>query len=293
MLALKAEGLTNVAIAKGIGKSDAALGEWLRGRYAGNNKALEASITQWLRDRQVARVSGVPTIDTEISRSMSKRIEEIRVKRTLGVLIGVAGIGKSRGRNLWVSSHDLAIDFRAVAWDNGINGVRAGIMKAAEITRAVKGQTPWQTINAKTTGSGRPLIVDDAHELTQRALQCCVDWHEETGNPVVLIGLPELEKRLMPDARRASRVDYLYPLKVKDPLPLLTHLIDRLAPDINGERDDLTGLCLQVAAHDGAFRAVEKQLQRAALNRSKKAGLNWVDAFRAAHQRLPRNYKLN
>ena len=75
--------------------------------------------------------------------------------------------------------------------------------------------------------------------------------------------------------------------------PLVEHLVSELAPQANGDRESLIGLCLQVAAHDGAFRAVEKQLQYAAKSRKKKPDLAWPAAFRAAHLRLLRGYSLS
>ncbi len=132
-----------------------------------------------------------------------------------------------------------------------------------------------------------------AHELGPRALQCCADYHEQTGNPVALLGLPVLKKRLLADARRSSRADEAPEIPVKDPRPLIEHLVAELATGANGEREPLISLCLQVAAHDGCFRSVEKQLAYAAKSRRKSPDTTWPDAFRAAHKRLLRSYTLN
>lgn len=291
--AVKAAELSNAAIGRGIGYSSGAVSTWLSGKYEGNLAAIETAVREWLRDRTVASSTGVPTIETEISSLMRRRLEEIRTAGELVLEVGDAGIGKSRALGLYLLDHTLAIGFRALPWRSGMNAIAEDLSKAAGINRLAEGEKRWDAILDRTRGSGRLLIVDDAQELAPRALQCCVDYHEETGNPVCLIGLPGLKKKLLTDARRARRIDAVVELQVNDPLPLVNHLVNQFAPDANGERETLVNLCAQVAQGIGAFGSVEKQLKFAARSRKKKPGLAWPQAFRAAHQRLLRGYSLS
>ncbi len=291
--ALKAPGLSNTEIARGIGYSSGAVSTYLNDKYAGDIRSLETAAREWLRDRTVAAITGVPTIETEVSKTMRRRLEEIRSNWELAVMVGEAGIGKSRGDGLYLIDHTLAIGFRALPWRRGMNAVAEDLSFAAHITRLSEGEKRWDAILDRTRGSGRLLIVDDAHELAPAALQCCIDYHEETGNPVCLIGLPVLKKKLLADARRARRIDAVVELKVTDPIPLVSHLVGQFAQDANGEREALIELCAKVSQGIGAFGSVEKQLKYAARARKKKPGLTWLEAFRAAHLRLLRNYPLN
>lgn len=293
LAALKATGLSNVDLARGLGYSSGSVSTYLAGKYEGNLAAFETAAREYLRDRTVASNTGVPTIETEISKLMHRRFEDIRTTRELALEVGDAGIGKSRALGLYLLDHTLAIGFRALPWRSGMNAIAEDLSSAAGITRLAKGEKRWDAILDRTRGSGRILIVDDAHELAPRALQCCVDYHEETGNPVCLVGLPVLKKKLLADARRARRINSVVELQILDPLPLVRHLVTQFAPDANGERDPLIQLCTQVASGLGAYGSVEKQLKYAAAARKKKPGLPWLDAFCAAHKRLLRNYDLN
>lgn len=290
--AVRSTGLSNSQLAAAIGKSDTMISQWLNAKYNGNVESLEAGLREWLRDRLVAKASGVCTIDTEISKQIEKRMEEVRTNRELGVITGAAGIGKSRGEGLYLKRKTLAIGFRCLPWRSGIIALAEDLSAAAGIIRLEKGKKRWDSIIEKTAGGDRLLVVDDAHELGARAFQCAVDYHEETGNPVCLIGLEMLKKKLLLDTRRARRVGDFFPLEIKDPKPLVKHLIAEIAPDANGESDALISLCLQVARGPGAFGAVEKQLKHAARDRKKDSALTWPVAFRAAHPRLLRDYQL-
>ncbi len=290
--ALQATQCSNSEIGRGIGYSSGYVSQYLAGKFPGDLARFETAIREWLRDRTVAAVSGVPTIETELSKLMCRRFDEIRQSRDLAIMVGDAGIGKTRGDSLYLIDHTLAIGFRALPWRSGMNAIAEDLSKAAGITRLGKGEKRWDAILDRTQGSGRLLIVDDAHELAPRALQCTIDYHEETGNPVCLKGLPILKKKLLTDARRARRVDAVIELKISDPLPLVSHLVNQFAPDANGEKSDLIKLCAQVATGLGAFGSVEKQLKYAARARKKKPGLTWLESFRAAHLRLLRGYSL-
>jgi predicted transcriptional regulator len=287
------EGLSNSIIAAGIGRSDTAVSQYISGKYPGDVASLEVAIREWLRDRRIARQTGVSTIDTEISNLIKKRLETIRAEAQLALIIGPAGIGKSRAESLYQIDHTLAICFRVRPWHSGMVGLADDLSRAAGIERLKRGQKRWEIIVEKTTGSGRLLIVDDAHELGPRGLQCCVDWHEQTGNPVALIGLPILRTKLLKDARRARRVDDVCELKLKNARPLIEHLVDELIPNGGAsERAGLIGLSLQVASMPGCFGSVEKQLKTTAKIRAKNPDTTWCAAFRAAHQRLLRTTDL-
>ena len=291
--AIKSKGLSNAEIGRGMGYSSGAVSTYLGGKYHGDLVSFETAAREWLRDLITVGITGVPTIETEISKIMSRRFEEIRTSRGLVLIVGDAGIGKSRGDGLYLIDHTLAIGFRTIPWRSGMNAIAEDLSKSAGINRLAKGEKRWDAILDRTRGSGRLLIVDDAQELAPRALQCCVDYHEETGNPVCLIGLPSLKKKLLTDARRARRIDAVVELKITDPLPLIRHLVNQFAADANGDTDDLIKLCSSVVAGLGAFGSVEKQLKYAAHARRKKPDLTWPAAFRAAHLRLLRGYTLN
>ena len=305
----KLKHISQADLGRAIGYSSAAINTYASGKYGGDLTSIEPRLREWLFKEKMEVASGVTIIDTEVSRLICQQLEEAAHTGQLVVITAPAGWGKSCGASLYLTKHPLAFAFRVTRMHSGIASLADDICSAADITwppvrrRRKAGTAPaprqprrsrWDTIIAETTGTERLLIVDDAHELGQCSLQCCVDFWEKTGNPVALLGLEHLKKRLLADDRRSSRVKNVFNLaaEVTNHKPLVEHQIDELAPDANGERDELLTLCLQVAAHPGAYRSVENQLQLAAKIRRKK-NYTWVEAFRTAHKRLLRSYSLS
>jgi DNA transposition AAA+ family ATPase len=153
----------------------------------------------------------------------------------------------------------------------------------------------------KLRGSDRLLIVDDAHKLTRPALQWFFDFHDATQVPVALVGTYELLDKLEDDTQRFSRVGYHEEIKHTDAggklvvdRALVKHLVKQLVPAANGESESLCDLAEQVAEQHGHYRSVHKQLKLAIeIKAGSKADITWVQAFRAAHTKLIRKYKLS
>jgi DNA transposition AAA+ family ATPase len=305
---VKATGLSNAEIGRGSGVSKTTISQWLNNKYPGDVGAVEASLRSWLRDRIVRSSTGVSTVTTPLSTRVCKQLEEVRAAGELVLFIGQAGIGKTRSQDCYVREHPLTIAFRVLPWHSGMSGLADDLCRATDIHRIPAGQRRWDVIVEKTQGCGRMLLVDDAHELGPRGLQCCVDYHEQTGNPVALFGLPHLKQRLLKDSRRARRIAECIEVTCDDPTPLLHHLVDELAHDAAEERDQVINLCSQIASGIGCFGSVEKQLKLAARERKKKLEtlrskhpeyfradglMKWVPALRGVHARLLRNQSLN
>lgn len=163
------------------------------------------------------------------------------------------------------------------------------------------GRTP-RALHAvkKLRGSERLLMVDDAHFLHHTALQWWVHFHEATQCPLALAGTYDLLNKIEADPQIFSRVGLRFEIKKMDDKghllidrALIRHLIQQLAPKVNGEMEELTDLCEQVAKEHGHYRSVHKQLKVAVEVKSGNAKLSYVAAFRAAHAMLVRNYNLN
>jgi len=305
---VRATGASRTEIGVGIRRSKTLVSQWLNNKYPADASQIELELREWLRDRNVAKRSGVETIDTDVSTRICEKIEDFRRNAELGLIIAPAGIGKTRAGDMYIRQHSLAIAFRCVPWHSGMSGLADDLCHAAQIGKAAfKHARRWDVIIERTKGSGRPLIVDDAHELSHRGLQCVVDYHELTGNPVILIGLESLIRRLKKDDRRARRVSEVFTLSVREPEPLVKHMLRQLAPDCGEETTSMIPLCLQVVRGNGCFGSLEKQLQLAAALRERKIDrsrlkpedflpngkLRWVAAFRAAHLKLLRILSLN
>lgn len=286
--------LGNARVGRELGYSPGVVSQWLGGKYPGDVTEVEARVRDYLQGFQRRRLSGIETVECELTRQVHTALEAIRRTNDVGVILAEAGEGKTRALELFVARNPTAVLFRVRSWCSDKLSIEGALMDAVG-----RGGYDHRTKRAvwlceKFAGTGRLLIVDDAHKLTRPALQWLFDFHDETACPIPLVGIYELADKLKDDAQRFSRVGLLHEVKPKNPRELLGHLVSRLAPGArNGEADELLALCEQVAEQHGHFRAVFKQLKLAAEIKEGKPALGWAQCFQGAHGKLLREYRLN
>jgi hypothetical protein len=73
---------------------------------------------------------------------------------------------------------------------------RLGVREMKVMHRTEGWQTPMERVIAVLQNSGRLLLFDEAHKLTDRALEALRDVHDSTGVPILLIGVKDLHDRI-------------------------------------------------------------------------------------------------
>ena len=289
---------SNNKFANRLGVSSAVVSQYLSERgciYSGDIKTLEAKIEDFLRNEERRRTSGVDTILCEPVEQMLKAFNYIRKTNDIGAIVAESGEGKTRGVELIREHNPLAMLFHVRAWSSDKGSLQAALWDVIPHI-GYDHQTKRATyIATSLRGSDRPLIVDDAHKLTRPALHLLFDLWDETNIPIVLIGTTEIIEKLQDDSQRFSRVGIHFTVTPdpKKSRALLAHLVKTLAPDANGDKEELLELCDQVARQHGHFRSVHKQLKLAAeLRATVDPAPTWPSAFRASHKMLLRQYHL-
>ena len=291
-----ADKLSNAKLATKLGYSSSVVSQYLAPegiKYTGDLVKLEKAVDDFVRNELRRKMSGVDTIQSVAVKEVATALEYIRKTSDIGIVLSEAGVTKTRGVDHYAAANPLAILVRARQWLKDEHSVMSCIFEA------VKGGYDNRTsrvnhILKKLTGSGRLIVVDDAHKLNRSALQWLCDLFDETLCPIGLVGIYELEDKLADDAQRFSRVGLRWEIKPEEPKELIEHLIRSLCPGITTpDQRQLFPLCEQVAEQHGHFRSVHKQLKVAAEIREGKPGLSWEEAFKAAHAMLVRKYPLN
>jgi DNA transposition AAA+ family ATPase len=291
---------SNNTFARKLGVSSAMVSQYLNCKYPGDVALLEKKIEDFLRNEARRRASGVKTTATSEFKQMATALELVRKTNDAGEILAHSGDGKSRALELYIGGDEVlkldpnptAVLFHVRSWAKDLGSVEGALFDAIgkegydnRTKRAV-----WMA--KKLRGSDRLIIVDDAHKLTRPALQFLFDFHDDTGCPMAFVGTFDLHDKLSADAQQLSRVGLRFEIVPKDQRLLITHLMAELIPGVNGESEELADLCEQVAAHEGCYRSVHKQLKLAVEIREGNRRLTWVQAFRSAHTFLIRNYKL-
>jgi len=287
---------TNARIASGIGLSVRVISDYLNpdgNKYDGDTKRIENKLREWLRDIRLTLDTSITSFICDVSRQIETAVEEIRTAKRIGVIVGPPGIGKSRGIDLYCSTHELAIAFTTSSWHRNTNSFANCLLEAADVTQSKRGLRDFESFVEKTMGMTRPILVDDAHKLTRGALQLAYDYRDTTGAPIALFGDERLILKLKDDAQRLRRTGIVTRLKIKDPTPLINHHIAALIPDANGETEFLRKLCAQIVAKPGHFGSLQMELALAVRLKKGAPDWSWAEAVKHAHQKLIRDYEFN
>jgi len=287
---------SNAQLGAKLGYSPGAISQYLSDdgcKYDGNIAGLEKKAEDFLQALERRRASGVATNPSKVADDMRAAFEYIRKTNDLGAIIAESGEGKTRGIELILKQHNLAILIEVTEWACDKHSIMRAMWDGCAVDGWDRCSAQFPFLVQKMRGSDRPIIFDDAHKLSQPALSLIATFQEKTNCPIALVGINELVKKLEADPQRFSRTGIRWAIAPgkKDP-DLLLHQIRSIAKDVNGEMDELRDLCQQVADHHGHFRAVHKQLKFAAELRHANSDLTWVKAFRDAHQHLLRPYQL-
>ena len=285
---------SNGRIASEVGFSEGAISEYLNnaGNRWKNIVNLEKNIATFLRNIELSLDTGIETITCDIAQQIEDAVEEIRTAKRAGVIIGAPGMGKSRGIDLFCQSNTLAIAFRVCAWQKSQADFADCLFKAADVGHSKRGLGGMSLLAEKLKGSSRPFLVDDAHKATRAALQLAFDFRDATGVPLVLFGDERLIDKLKDDPQRLRRTGLVFRLKIKKPLPLIEHHVTALCPGVNGERNELIGLCQKIVSNAGHFGSLQMELSLAARIKKGCSEWSWCECVRRAHKKLIRDYEL-
>lgn len=282
------DSLSTNRLARQLGYSPSVLSQYLDNKYPGDVAAVDKRAADWLRRREQIRKGGLRIIESDVTRSVWSALETIRRTNDVGLIHGPAGAGKTCGLLHYAQSNPTVLMITLDRWarnDAQIEGLVLGQMDS----RSWPGNTPRsQFIAERLVGSGRLLIVDNAHKATASGIEWLFDMHDRTEIPIALCGNPEVLRHIERNDQRFSRIGLVTEVKVKNAKPLVQHILRSVAPGLGADADDLGE---QVAEHRGLFRAVKKQASLAA-QIQEAAHCSPADAFRGAHKRLVRDYAL-
>ncbi len=290
--------LSHNALAKEMGMNSSYVCVYLQGRpNPSMDIARFEAIAEDLLLNESRRIeSKTRNFDTPISRALEKQFEIVRETNDVGLSFGQAGIGKSRGIEIYVASHPNTIAITATQWRAAASDIQGAIWRSIS-TRGYDGRTKrGDFIASRLAGSNRLVIVDNAHRLKPGGLQWLFDFHDETGCPLALVGNPEVLEVIRKNDQMYSRIGHKSDLVLdnemsdKEIREASIAIIKQVLPEAV---EELSDFCQIVAENNGHFRAVHKQLLLARkIKENAKGSLTWSQAFRGAHKRLVRDYVL-
>jgi len=196
-------------VARSLGVTSAVLSSWLSGSYAGDNDRINEAVRGYLQleaERQRKSRNIIPFTMTSVAESIFKAARICHIDGEIGVVYGMAGIGKTCAVKEYAARNQDVILIEA---DNGYTTKDL----FSELIRKCGGYS-GNSINEMKSGvidrlkdSGRLIIVDEAENLPFKAIDLLRRVYDKAGVGVLFVGINRLYESLI-----QKRVVYSYVL---------------------------------------------------------------------------------
>lgn len=127
-------------------------------------------------------------VETEVARRMLTVIERTAQLASIGLIYSDAGRGKSMTLEAASMIHPGAILVRVRHTTRSPAGLAKHLAAMLQLNRVRNVQHAEDRLIETLRGTGRLLLIDEAHQLKHQALELLRDLHDEAGVPIVLAG---------------------------------------------------------------------------------------------------------
>jgi DNA transposition AAA+ family ATPase len=185
--------LLTVAGMMGRGFSQATVSQFLAteslDEYVGDIERVARGLNQfmetYLQSQEVARPSGF--VETEVAKRMMAVIRNAIEMRSIGLIYSDAGRGKTMTLQAAAKVYVQAILVRVLRSTRTPTGLARQLCGHLRLKGGSLYEMQTRLID-HLTGSARPLMIDEAHQLTSEALEFVRDLHDACDIPVILAG---------------------------------------------------------------------------------------------------------
>ena len=189
-------------LAHELGRATPVVVEFFNDSYKGRNDTLAREINGWMELDARRRKSRQTTrfVRTAVADLMIDVARDCMESGVVGLVYGPAGIGKTMTSEAICAEITGSIYVLIGTDDAGIVGLRSAIYEAVTRNKhTVKSGREAAAITERLTGSGRLIVIDQAHKLSDRALEYMFDLHDRTKCPILMVGTARLGERLARD----------------------------------------------------------------------------------------------
>lgn len=203
--------ISQVALARGLGTNQSYISDLFnhggRNMPADVRDKLVRKLNAWLEEDFRGRMVRKPDNFVEL-RSATLIIEaarNVKAARTIGVVTGPAGLGKSMtAKYLAANGDDKLAGTMLVTVDHDARTARGLLDKIYDASRLRRNRLKHPTLAAvieRLKDSGRLLIIDQAHDLgtNTSAYKLIMDLHDACELPILLLGTKAIHDQLTDD----------------------------------------------------------------------------------------------
>ncbi len=202
-------GVTRQQLARAIGTNEAYISELLgrsRNLPIATRDKLLRQINNWMEEDLRSRAARRPEdfVETSAARLIIEAARHIKAARTIGVVDGPAGLGKTITAKWLAGEGDSELPgTMLVTVDHDCHAARGLLVKiyaASKLRRAVRRRPTLADVVGRLKGSGRLLIIDQAQDLLNAAaFKLLQDLHDACDLPILLLGTVAVHHYLTDD----------------------------------------------------------------------------------------------
>ncbi|MGH7339178.1 MAG: AAA family ATPase [Candidatus Rokuibacteriota bacterium] len=186
-------------IALAIGMSAASVSHFLNHKEQGDLPKIAALLDNFVKREELKDEGGllkIPFAETQQARQLMGAYQFALQFNRLVVVLGSSGFGKTR-TVLELQRRDRSL-IVVTAWSQlGASGILQELCEAIKVSDKGRLRALMKRLKARLTGSGRVIIVDDAHTLTFKALDVLRYVYDQTGVGMLLVGIQALGHHLI------------------------------------------------------------------------------------------------
>lgn len=206
---MTAQGLTQEAIAREIGRSGSAVNQWLKGKYKGDVGGLERDFQSWLAQNAEAAALGAQTgkqrrfVETPTAATYLATLRYAQAFGDWGVLYGASGTGKTATLNHYAEIRTNAWKATCSPADSTLVPFLKRIARAMDIANPGSGASEiTDAIIKKAENTGGLIMVDEIDHVGVTALEQLRYIHDTSGIGVVIAGNDKTYAQLTGGTRR-------------------------------------------------------------------------------------------
>jgi len=295
--------LSDTQLGKQLGTSATYPFKYIANKFEGDVEKFESSIVDLLRIEQLREVGGVELFKTLATNQTARHLDAIGRKTQIGMVYGDAGEGKTSGARLYTASSNLAVYICINACSGtGSRAIVNELWEHVDPRGFTSKKNPFlgsrgAYVTKRFKDGKRLIIVDNAHDLSAAGRKWLCSFCDATGCSIALVGNAEMLEDWRRLEQQISRIGY------RGKVSLMADKGDRLAPLRAAVSDylshawpeaatDIMELAVVVTSKAGHLRALAHQISTAQYLLEHKAATTAAGAFRAAHDRLGRDYQL-
>lgn len=200
-------GKSQSKVAQAMGISAPMLSQYLSGKYP-NPESVEAKAKEFFsiieKSASIAKVQNY--VDTSVSKQVYDIISYSHSTRSICIVVGDAGIGKTKAAMKYVSDYSEAIYITASKACKGLRDMYKMIARKLKINESCSLYDLQMSIREKLDGSSKLIIIDEAQHLSVPAIdgiRCLNDEYDNENESeiqpvgIVFIGNHELRTKIM------------------------------------------------------------------------------------------------